>query len=65
MCSLYRWGSRNGRGRVDMTDIECVLCIGGAAGMVGDALNTKLSEHVRSTNNLFKDQVNSTRLEGR
>ena len=48
-----------------MTDIECVLCIGGAAGMVGDALNTKLSEHVRSTNNLFKDQVNSTRLEGR
>ena len=25
--------------------------------MVGDALNAKLSEHVRSTNNLFKDQV--------
>lgn len=30
---------------------------GGAAGMVGDALHTKLSEHIRSTNNLFRDQA--------
>ena len=30
---------------------------GGAAGMVGDALSARLSEHLRSTNNLFKDQV--------
>ena len=25
--------------------------------MVGDALHTKLSEHIRSTNNLFRDQA--------
>ena len=30
---------------------------GGAAGMVGEGLHSKLSEHLRSTNNLFKDQA--------
>jgi len=43
--------------KLQHTATRCNTHSGGAAGMVGDALNAKLSEHVRSTNNLFKDQV--------
>ncbi|EKX34589.1 Sec1 family domain-containing protein 1A [Guillardia theta CCMP2712] len=38
---------------------------GDAAGMVGEALNKKLSEHVRNTNNLFKDHAYSPNAHSR